>query len=188
MILVLCIGTTSFAQINLDFGKIGSSFELDFNSGYACKVDPSFSGAPTLGYGATESIAKANAINNCIVETGNHQMHCKKVECTPITFDSDKPKISISNNNGRIGVFFSYGVKATCIVKASFGEGLFYSEASSKLEAEVYAQRVCMGQTGNARMHCDEIVSCEQTEGISGGTKNKTKKVIGGILKDIFNN
>jgi hypothetical protein len=187
VLFVVCLifSIQGYAQLNLNFDEIGSSFQLSFNSGYVCKSEPAFSKAPTLGYGQSEGLAKANAIGNCMSETGNAKMHCDDLECEKISFNGGKPKVEVTMKNGKIGVFFSLGSNYTCVVDNAFNKGLFYAEAPTQLEAEVYAQRVCMGQTGNARMHCDDIQSCEQTSGLSVQTDDlgsKVKKVL-----DLFN-
>lgn len=165
---LLALGSVSaFAQLNLDFTSDRGSFQLDFNEGYVCSSEPAFSSAPTLGYGQTKGLAQQNAIINCMKETGNSRMHCDDLECSPISFESDKPSVNLSINNGQIGVRFSTGANYTCFADAAFSDGVFVAEAPTKIEASVYAQRLCMGQTGNARMHCD-VESCESLSSVSG--------------------
>lgn len=164
------VSSSAFAQLNLDFRSVGSSFQLGFSKGVVCKVNPAFSTAPTLGYGQTALEARSNAINNCIAETGNHRMHCDDLVCENISFGGGKPTISISVEQGQIGVRFSIGAKHTCVAEAAFGHGNFIAKAPTKIEAEVYAQKLCMEQTGNARMHCDveECVSIRTGGSIFG--------------------
>jgi hypothetical protein len=157
--LITVMSSSVFAQLNLDFRVVGSSFELDFHNGYVCSVDPAFSKAPTLGYGISSRLATENAINNCIMETGNHQMHCSRVKCERISFSrsTSYPRVSVVSNNGHLSVNFSTGSNVQCSARSSFGRGYFSAQAPTQLEAEVYAQRLCMDQTGNARMHCDAL-------------------------------
>lgn len=155
MILALTlVSTSSFAQLNLDLRTVGSSFQLDFNNGYVCKSSPAFSQAPTLGYGQTLNLAQYNAINNCIAETGNARMHCEDLVCEAISFDNQKPSVSVSIENGQVGVRFSTGAKHSCAADAAFSGGVFIAEAPTRIEAQVYAERLCIEQTGNAQMHC----------------------------------
>ncbi len=49
---------------------------------------------------------------------------------------------------------FSTGAKHSCAADAAFSGGVFIAEAPTRIEAQVYAEKLCMEQTGNAQMHC----------------------------------
>ncbi|MBT3984655.1 MAG: hypothetical protein HOE90_25080 [Bacteriovoracaceae bacterium] len=102
----LIFSTSAFAQVDIDFRVVGSSYTLEFNNGHVCKVQPSFSEAPALGYGADISVAKENAIQNCISQTGKHRMFCEDTSCERIAFNNGNPIISVSNRGAGIGVYF----------------------------------------------------------------------------------
>ncbi|MBT3980167.1 MAG: hypothetical protein HOE90_02375 [Bacteriovoracaceae bacterium] len=183
-LLLLCFSASAFAQVSLDFKVVGSSYTLDFNRGFVCKVEPSFSEAPTLGYGTDQTAARDNAIRNCKAETGNHSMHCDSASCEPIAFEQARPVITITSRGGNLGVYFSSGTHYSCRAEGPFlGNGTYISEAPTRSEAEVYAQKLCMAQTGNARMHCP-IEECHAVNGIAGSSDGVvvSLEVLGNLL------
>lgn len=179
--------------LDLDFRGDSSSFSLDFREGFVCKVEPSFSKEPTLGYGATDRLARINATQNCMAENDMSQMFCDDdITCESLSLGSDNTSVSISIENGQVGVRFSSGANVSCVAKGGFGEGLFVAEAPTETEASVYAQKLCMGQTGNARMHCDLEGTCQNLTKSGVSTKIKTKNVeidvedVRNVFKGIF--
>ncbi|MCB0410845.1 MAG: hypothetical protein KDD29_11550, partial [Flavobacteriales bacterium] len=82
---------------------------------------------------------------------------------------------------------FSHGSMVSCVAEYAFGgmggkPKYFYAEAPTDLEAEVYAQRLCMEQAGASRMHCD-VEDCHEIAGVKAGNGGIDIKDLGGLFK-----